>query len=200
MNTYVMNVELRKEEHFKNFLEHFNAFAPYYERIWVPKKPHNLKIGGTPLTEYRILFPGYLFVDSNENYDRIYRTFIDLHIATYFNLMGKKEDALRTVREEELRHIKQLAGECVSQAVIIGGRIHFLEGSPLYGLDGYVIKYDRHKRNVCLRMEFFGRMIDVWIAVEEVRQADGNGPDNVVALKANVIDAKAKRGKGKQLA
>lgn len=173
MPTYVIQVESGKEDYIKSLLE--RSFRKYHPEIkvffYVPKKPFyrhccasQAEEAGTPLVlEYKVIFPGYLFVECGQirEFDR---AFADWIYESWYHLLGKDVSGWEPLKEDELGWIRLLSGR-LSEAVIREGKLVFLSG-PLVGMEQYVTKVKASRKHVCLRIPFRGGTRDVWIAAE----------------------------------
>lgn len=115
--------------------------------------------------ERRLMFPGYLFVTTDQP-EQLYLDFMHVPKLTKLLGTGKEPVALSEKEVSFLRRILNAEGVVeMSQGVLEGSRLVIQEG-PLKGLEGLVKKIDRHKRKAVLEVEMFGRIVDVEMGVE----------------------------------
>ncbi len=144
---YVMQVRTGSEENIQlqcqkdissEVLE--DCFIPYYE------EKRNIK--GEWMTQRKILFPGYVFLDSQQV------------VRLYSNL-----------QQEEVQFLKTFGGEEqiveMSEGIIENSKVMVMSG-PLIGKEGYIKKIDRHKRRAFLEMPMFGRVQKIQVGLEIV--------------------------------
>jgi hypothetical protein len=173
MPTYVIQVESGKEDYIRMLLE--RAFRKYHPEVTVyfhvPKKPFywhcsssRAEEAGTPLVlEYKVMFPGYLFVECGQirEFDR---AFADWIYESWYRLLGKDVNGFRPLGEDETGWIRLLSAP-PSRAEIREGKLVFLSGS-LLGMEEYVCKVKAARKHVCMRIPFQGGTRDIWVAVE----------------------------------
>ena len=167
METYVLAVSTGREEYMKELLK---TYAPLRDRrIWIPMRTLHIMAEGERKLIRKPLLPGYLLVDAGD-YDALRDVLKKFRVKSYSMILGKNTDTgedvpLRTVSEKEKEWIRRLTGEAIPKAVIVDEKIHFTDG-PMAGMDGYVVKYDRKKGNCLVKMEMFGRDVEIWVGVE----------------------------------
>ena len=194
MPTFVLQVTTKREEYTADVLRSIKPLTPYYNRIWVPKKPiyfkNTLESRECDLPRFSLihvpLFPGYAFIDAPDFYI-LSDAIRDLYIDSYFQMLGKRTEVelrelsrkretnlgglMQSVSEEELENIRKLSGENPGKGVIENGRLRFTEGT-LVGMDGYVKKVDRRKKSVALEVDFLNDVQRVWHACDFDDPAD----------------------------
>lgn len=165
---YVVQVRTGTEEKIKNqCLKTIDreilaqCFVPYYEE----KKRYQ----GTWHTEKRILFPGYLFMVS-EQLTELYKGLRKVIGMT--KLLGTGGEVV-PLTEEEVDLLKKMgAGKKpmeLSTGVIENGIVMITDG-PLAGMEGCIRKIDRHKRKAWLQIELFGRTLEMEAGLEIIRK------------------------------
>ena len=123
-----------------------------------------------------ILLPGYILADTPDPWDfkeRCSKT----GSALSFHLIGRAKSTRRDmegddyeldefipVTDAELNLIRSICGE-ISKGVKEGSRVRIVSG-PLVGLQGNVQKLNTHHRCALVRLEMFGRSLDVWLSFE----------------------------------
>lgn len=163
MPTFVLHVATGKEDEVKETLEAFPLTQSY--RFWVPRRPVYKKKQGVRFLCREPLFPGYILADG-EDFVELYKALIPFVCEHFYTLLEKRGEGGKTVSEEEKQLIGKLTGE-VSKGVLEEGRVRFVAGD-LMGLEGYVQKFDKRKKNVMLRMELLGKVTEIWTAVDMV--------------------------------
>ena len=163
---YVMQVRTGSEENIQlqcqkdissEVLE--DCFIPYYE------EKRNIK--GEWTTQRKILFPGYVFLDSHE----VTRLYSNLQQVSGLTKLLKTGDEVVPLTKEEVHFLKTFGGEeqivAVSEGVIENSKVVVMSG-PLIGKEGYIKKIDRHKRRAFLEMPMFGRVQKIQVGLEIV--------------------------------
>ena len=139
------------------------CFIPYYE---VQKH-----IRGQWVTQQRVLFPGYVFVITDE--------MVELHrnlkqVTGLTKLLGIGDEIV-PLTEEEVTFLLSMGGEeqivTMSEGIIEKNRVKVLEG-PLQGKEGMIRKIDRHKRKAWLEVPMFGRVQMVQVGLEIVAKIE----------------------------
>lgn len=115
----------------------------------------------------RILFPGYVFLDT-EDIDQV---FIRLRsVIGLTRILGTGEEIV-PLTEREMEFLLQFGGEeqivGMSEGIIEGSRIRILSG-PLVGKEALIRRIDRHKRKAYLEMDMFGRTQRIQVGLEVV--------------------------------
>ena len=147
----------------KMLLENEEVFIPMYQR----KK----KIKGKYELCQAILFPGYVFFDTDEVEDLFYRL-KDIKQLTRILRTG---DDFTPLHEKEVAFLSQFGRKKhvveMSVGYIEGDEVIITSG-PMVDWTGKVKKIDRHKMIAVLEVEFFGRMTDVTVGLEIVEKRD----------------------------
>lgn len=140
-------------------------FVPLYER-----RRHRQ---GKWIKETRPLFPGYIFFKTEDAADLQIR----LMKINAFKRILKTGDSYTPISPDEERFIRSLIGDdyvaVQSVGVIEGDNIIVMQG-PLRGLEGSIVKVDRHKRIAIIKTDFMGgaREIKVGLEVVDKRPAE----------------------------
>lgn len=165
---YVMQVKSRREEEILCFIKRAPAgefmgqcFLPYYER--------KRKYRGQWRLERAILFPGYIFVET----DNIQEFYFALKDIPELTKILRAEDAWLPLYSEEENFLKRMMGEervvRLSKGYIVGDKVIIKEG-PMQGQEGMIKKIDRHKRTAIIEVALFMRIVEVSIGVEIVEK------------------------------
>ena len=135
------------------------------EDIFVPLFERRKCIRGEWTRVTTPLFPGYIFFQTDDVAD-MYRR---LKKIDAFTRILKTGDVYTPISSEEERFIETLSGDDhvveTSVGVIEGDRIIIKRG-PLYGLEGSIIKINRHKRIAIIRAEFMGGPREIKVGLE----------------------------------
>ena len=135
------------------------CFIPYYE------EKRNIK--GEWMTQRKILFPGYVFLDSQQ----VVRLYSNLQQVSGLTKLLKTGDEVVPLTREEVQFLKTFGGEeqivGMSEGIIENSKVMVMSG-PLIGKEGYIKKIDRHKRRAFLEMTMFGRVQKIQVGLEIV--------------------------------
>lgn len=142
---------------------------PLAKRVFIPRRAVQIKRNGEWVKVEKPLFPGYLFVDTDE----VESLADEVRKIEGFNkiLTVNKEFCPLYDRDADL--IESLYGNGglfdVSEGMIEGDRIIVTSG-PLKGQEGLIKKIDRHKRLAYLESDMFGQTIRAAVGLEIVEK------------------------------
>ena len=131
-----------------------------YRRCYTPVRMERQKHNGELVDVERILFPGYIFIDTDTPED------VELELESLHGQTGligflKNESVYLAVSPEECEIIGRLIGEegvaGVSVGIIENGILRVIDG-PLKGFEQYITKVDRHRRKAYVAMPLFGEV------------------------------------------
>ena len=122
------------------------------EKSFIPKYERERKYQGKWHTELKVLFPGYVFLVSDEKE----KLFFELkRIIGLTKLLGTGKTIV-PLTDEEVNFLLRLGGEEqtveMSEGIIENDRMVVTSG-PLKGNEGLIRKIDRHKRKAWLEIE-----------------------------------------------
>ena len=124
------------------------------------------KYEGQWQTVHEDLFPGYVFIDTDQP-ERVYR---ELKKTPKPKLLFSDEEYVSTLEKHESDFMEQLADRKgrigISNVGIDGdGRIHYLSG-PLLGMGNRVRRVNLHKRIAEIEAEIMGRKRLLYLGIE----------------------------------
>lgn len=163
---YVIQVRTGTEEEIQRQCENI-IDKSILEKCFIPKYEQERKYQGKWHTELNILFPGYVFLVSEEKE----KLFFELkQIIGLTKLLGTGETIV-PLTDEEVNFLLRLGGEeqtvGMSEGIIENDRVIVTSG-PLKGNEGLIRKIDRHKRKAWLEIEMFGRTVEMQMGLEVV--------------------------------
>ena len=169
MAMYVVQVMGGRERHVAELI---NKIKPEsIEECFTPSFELMKKRGGEWRRVTDILFPGYLFIVS----DDATKAYAQLRaIPAFTRLLGSRDDGFTPLTSDEMAWLEAFTtvrGRVVpmSTAIIEGDRVIVTDG-PLKGHETLLSKIDRHKRLAFLDMHMFGRNKTIKVGLEVVRK------------------------------
>jgi transcriptional antiterminator NusG len=161
---YVVQVRVGTEE--KTKLQCEKKVSPeVMERCFIPYYELKRRTQGKWEKERKILFPGYLFVVT-EDIDGLFH---ELKLVSGLTKLIGVGDDIVPLEESEVKLLKRFGGEAqvvhMSEGIIENSEVKILSG-PLEGMEGWVKKIDRHKRKAWLELELFGGIQRVEVGLE----------------------------------
>ena len=137
------------------------CFIPYYERM--------KRFQGEWHKEQYILFPGYIFLVT-EQLDVLFWELKKVPGLT--RILGDGMEFV-PIKEDEKVFLQKMGGSShlaeMSKGIIEGDKVIITSG-PLSKFKGEITYIDRHKRLAVIRIEMFGRWMDVKIGLEIVHR------------------------------
>ena len=118
------------------------------------------------IKEYKVMFPGYIFIESMFKDDVIYKKVrqFQINTNTKIKLLSYGDSKEYSIREEEKKLLFCLFSEDktvgASTGVIHGDKVIITEG-PLMGRESIIRKINRHRREAVVEMEILGRMTNI---------------------------------------
>lgn len=133
--------------------------------IPILKISHKIK-NGERTTIQSPLLSSYIFLFTPKNKDRR-----ELTIKRFnYKVLGTSSDGGKLIGED-LKYaewIKDNNGIIpLSQAILSNGLVKIVSG-PLKNFEGKIIKYDKHRRNCLIEIEFLGKTTQTWLPFEFV--------------------------------
>ena len=161
---YVVQVrtgdELKLAERFRHEIktEGEDIFVPLFER--------RRSIRGKWTRVTKPLFPGYIFFQTDDAESLYFRL---KKIDAFTKILSTGHGEYSPIEKEEENFLRSLIGEDYiaqeSIGVIEGDQI-IVERGPLKGLEGSIIKVNRHKRIAIIRADFMGGAREVKVGLE----------------------------------
>lgn len=143
--------------------------ASILERCFIPYYECKKKFGGKWHIERKVLFPGYVFLVTDQ-LKELYQGLVQIiGMARLLRI----EDEILPLSPQEVNLLLKLGGEEqvveMSEGIIAGSQVQVYKG-PLSGMEGTIRKIDRHKRKAWIEIEMFGGSQLVEIGLEIVRK------------------------------
>lgn len=167
---YVMQVKTGKEEKTVLMIEQHTA-GKCSGNCFIPKFERKKKYAGIWNLEQRILFPGYVFVDTDE----IEAFYLALkNVPELTKVLGNGE-LWTAVDKADLQILHRLLDKehlvRMSQGIILGRQI-VIQNGPLKGMEAVIRKVDRHRRTAVVELQMFGRLQEAEVGVELLRSEE----------------------------
>ncbi len=165
---YVMQVKTSTEENIKLQCERVIP-ASVLERCFLPYYKERKHVQGEWKTFQKILFPGYVFVVTDE-LEKLYPCLRKVQGLT--KMLGADKEII-PLSDREVTFLRRMGGEDLlvemSEGIIEGGAVTVTSG-PLMGMEGLIKRIDRHKRKAWLETDMFGRKQTVQVGLEIVEK------------------------------
>lgn len=161
---YVMQVYSGREEYAKELIEKYKC-QKNMEACRIPLYVRMRKQGNVWYPETKVLFPGYLFVKT----DRVVELYERLKaIPKMTRLLGTGKEIVPITAEEE-RFLVKIGGDDLvvelSRGIIEQKQVKVMSG-PLQNMEGSIRRIDRHKRLAWIKVEMFGREMEIPLGLE----------------------------------
>lgn len=165
---YVIQVRTGKEEEIRFQCEKLIE-KEILERCFIPHYEQMKRYQGKWHKEQRILFPGYVFLVSDDK-ERL--PFALQRVMGLTKLIGTGDEIVPLTEEEvnfllEFGKEEQVVG--MSKGIIVKDKV-IIQTGPLKGNEGLIKKIDRHKRKAWLELELFGRTVETQVGLEIVEK------------------------------
>lgn len=166
---YVIQVRTGTEEHIRAQCQIMIANTQVMEACFIPYYEEKKKYEGRWHIEKKILFPGYIFMISQD----VTALYLELKKVFGLTRILGSGDTLIPLTDKEIAFMERFGGPKqvveMSLGIIEGSQVIITEG-PLQGLEGCIKKIDRHKRKAWVELPMFGRIQRVEVGVEIVRK------------------------------
>lgn len=165
---YAVQVYTGQEEKMLKLCETYVALN-FSVQFFCPKYEASYKKKGIRTVVKRILFPGYLFLDT----EQIEEIYLQLKKFPEFTKILKMGEDYIPLTEEEKNFIKKHGNADyifeMSRGYIEGDEIIITEGA-FAGYEGRLKYVDRHNRYGVIEVEMFGRITEMKFGLEIVRR------------------------------
>lgn len=141
-----------------------------YNDIFVIRFDKAKRYYGTWHKEKEIMFPGYIFIDS-DNPQQIYEHLKKVPELT--KMLGRDKNEFTPIETSKEAMFKAMVNDNyeipLSVGIIEGDKVIVKEG-PLLGMEGLIKKIDRHKRVAVLNAQMFEQDVDIRIGLEIIEK------------------------------
>jgi len=147
---------------------------------FIPERVDYFRKQGSELTEKNLLFPGYVFIETQISAidfftmtsRKIQRSKFMRRLLSYNNSYDYSDYSF-AMREEERQTIQRICNNefCVdmSQGFIEGNHVIITSG-PLIGFESHIKKVNRHKRKAVLEIDIMGAKRDIIVGLEIIQK------------------------------
>ncbi len=174
MKYYVMQVRAREEEKCLDRARETAAQRPV-EFYW-PRRELRIRKGGRWKETAAPIFPGYIFISASVAPSALYRLVKSVPGFVRFLKSNTDITPLEGPDLELVRHFLR-HGEIVRKSLVkfeTDQRIQVLEG-PLKGLEGMIIKVDKRKKRIKVRLELYANSFSIDFGYEDLGAAGTGG-------------------------
>lgn len=165
---YVMQVQSGRE---KSVLESCKCLMDeeILTEVFIAKRDVKKRYQGQWHIDKEILFPGYVFIRTSS---------IEIFLETIrqipkFTKVLKYDNELLPLNNSDYEYLKRILNKNhelqMSYGVIKGDHVSITSG-PMMGMEGSIVKVDRHKRIAFVEIEIFGRKTIVQMGCEIVKK------------------------------
>ena len=172
MNYYAIQVKTRAEQ---RYIRLFRALNPDCTiEIIFPKRAVSIRRKGTMVQTTPAVFPGYLFLESEEEELRKYHWQFRRTDGFYRFLKSNQNIQPLAGRDlETVLHFIKKAGPLagISQVYFdANSRIVVIEG-PLAGLEGNIVKVDKRKKRAKIKLDLYDDSFTIDLGFEVIENA-----------------------------
>ena len=165
---YAIQVRTGNEENIRQQCEKLieseileRCFIPYYEQM--------KRYQGRWHRERKILFPGYVFLVSDEKEKLPFA----LRRVIGLTKLIKADDEIIPLTEDEVDFLLEFGKDEqvveMSKGIIVDDKV-IIQSGPLKGNEGLIRKIDRHKRKAWLEVNMLGRVVEAQVGLEIVEK------------------------------
>jgi len=137
---------------------------------FVPMKELLFKKRGEVRKEKEVLFPGYIFVETEETNEACPINLFDAvvksrHCHRILNYGSYENSAMNEIEQDLLCSLMDEDGLIESSdALLVGDRVMVISGA-LKGYENRIVSYDRHKRTAVIEVTMMNKSIPVTVAL-----------------------------------
>jgi transcriptional antiterminator NusG len=170
MNYYALQVKTRSEETYMKLANQaVRIVTGSAVRLIFPRKSLPIRKEGAVKKEIQPVFSGYVFIETEDLSDPIYWA---LRTTPGFYRFLPDNQNKRPLEGRDLATLKHfISFGPVAEASKVwfdeNDRIHIAEG-PLKGLEGRIIKVDKRKRRVKVKLDIYDESFPIDLAFEEI--------------------------------
>jgi transcriptional antiterminator NusG len=170
MNYYAVQVKTRSEDKFIKLLRAMNPDITF--PIHFPRRRLDIRRAGKIIPSVPAVFPGYIFLEAQNDEEIIASQWGFRRTEGFFRFLKSNQDITPlTGRDLELvLHFIKSAGPVAGRSKVYfneNSRIVVVEG-PLSGLEGRIIKVDRRKERVKIKLDLYNDSFAIDLGFEVI--------------------------------
>ena len=168
-----MQVKSRGEE---KFMRLFKAQNPDFKApLYFPQRCLDIRRGGRITPSRLAVFPGYVFLELNENENIIHYQWAFRRTEGFYRFLRSNQDIVPLQKRdlELVLHFIRNVGPLAGKSVVTfdeNSRIAVLSG-PLAGLEGRIIKVDKRKGRAKVKLDLYNDSFFIDLAFEVLVKA-----------------------------
>jgi len=168
MSFFIIQVQTRKEEEFLNFdrKKNINTEAS----LFLPRRKLRIRRKGKWIESISPIFPGYIFLKSDSVPYDIYKTI--KNFPGFIRFLNNNHNITPLVGTDKaiINHFINF-GEIVGKSFVcfdVNKKVQVISG-PLKGLEGTIIKVDKRKRRIKVKLHFYKNLYPIDFSFEVVK-------------------------------
>jgi transcriptional antiterminator NusG len=172
MNYYALQVKTNDEEFFISEAIKVLKFRENQQRFFFLKRRQTIRRQGKRFQELKPMFPGYVFLEAEDIDPILYRTL--KRVKGFFRFLKNNQERTPLSGDDLilLTHFLSFGGVAESSKVYFdeNDKIIVTEG-PLQGIEGSIIKVDKRKQRVKVRLSFSNQSFVLDLSYEIIEKA-----------------------------
>jgi transcriptional antiterminator NusG len=176
MKYYVVQVETGNEHKFVRIAS--QRVSEDIRRVVWPRRRLNIRRGGRTREELAAIFPGYVFIETEELSAQDYWAI--RRVPGFFRFLKSNHNVQPLTEQDQRLLVHFLSfGEVVDKSKVVFGenqRIEVLEG-PLKGLEGRIVKVDKRKGRAKVKLDMYDESFLVDFGFESMQRLPGQNAD-----------------------
>lgn len=168
MSYFVIQVQTRKEEEFLLFTK--KKLADTNLTFFLPRRKLRIRRNGKWVESISPIFPGYIFLKSNYVHYDLYKAIKCIPGFIRFLVNNYNITPLNTLDEEIINHFISY-GEIVGKSYVCydaNRKVKVISG-PLKGLEGNIIKINKRKKRIKVKLTFYKNSYPIDFSFEVIK-------------------------------
>ncbi|MFW6288911.1 MAG: antiterminator LoaP [Spirochaetota bacterium] len=154
MSIYVVSVQPSREDKFLALAR--NRISIESVQLHWPRRKLTIRRGGKRIETLAPVFPGYIFLETEEIADSLFTTI--KRLPGFYRFL-ESNDRIRALSGDDLELVTHFVrfGDVIGKSKVTfdeNSRIEVKEG-PLSGLEGRIVKVDRRKQRAKVRLDLY---------------------------------------------
>jgi transcriptional antiterminator NusG len=170
VNYYALQVKTRSEEKYIKLLKAMHPEVPF--PVYFPKRRIDIRRQGLVSQSVTAVFPGYIFVEVDEEEDIHRHQWAFRRIDGFFRFLKSNQNITpMSGRDLEVAlHFIKNVGPVAGRSRVYfddNSRIVVVDG-PLMGLEGRIIKVDKRKRRAKIKLDLYNDSFSIDLGFEVI--------------------------------